>query len=555
MTRLSLACSYCLVCLAACTSQGLSSHPLAPDAALGGSAGTGGTTTTGGSSSGGASALGSGGATGTGGLAATNADAAPTVDAKVDGAGGTTFPVITDGAGGVLSPDARVVGGSVIIPPPDALPPDLLPTSTDARTGILVATPASIAMGTVEVGSTASATLVITNVGATTTVKIDPSGAEFAASGCAGVLPSTASCILTIALTPVVAGVVDGSVDVWATPGTGIPLQITVTAVAVNPGSFFVTPSAISLGDVSAGAVVPIQVTVTAGTDLSGLVASVQGPDLKIDSTSTCTSTLRTGTSCMIAAVFISTAAGSPVSDAVVISQGGVVKSVPITANVLAPAKLAAVPASADLSAAPGTSSARLNINVGNVGGMSTGPLAVALGGPDAIDFAIVEDGCSTVTLAGGNFCVVTLAYKPSPTVSRTETATLTITDMGPAGSTASVRLSGGPTSPLGLTLAGGPALGSVAPGAVGAETLFTVRNNAATPTGALTASLTSSLITISSNTCAAKATLNQGESCTIGLQLAPPANTAPQTISALLTVTGTAGSTAASVTGNVVSR
>jgi len=562
MARCSLSYFCFLLALAGCTSQGLPSRPGAPDAALGGgtfpagTTGAGGvqTTATGGPASGGTSALGSGGATGTGGLPVTVADAAPPPDAaRNDGVGGTTLPVITGGAGGALSPDARVVGGSggTVVAPPDAWT-----AGTDAVTGILVSSPATIDVGTVSVGTTSfAATAVITNIGATTAVRIQPSGVGLSASGCVGALPFGASCALSITVTPTVAGPIVGSVDVSATPGTGTPLRITVTGVAVPIGAFFLSPSIVTLGDIGVGEAIPIEVTVTASANLTGLVIGLQGPDLKLDPTSTCVSTLPVGTSCVIAAVFMATAAGSPVSDSIVVSQGGVVKAVPVTANVLAPAKLAVTPPSAALTATPGTVGSRLDINVGNLGGMSTGPLAVALGGPDASDFAIVEDRCSVVTLAGAKFCTITLAYKPSLNISHTETATLTITDMGPAGSTASVRLSGGPTSPPSLTIVGGPALGSVMAGSIGAEVLFTVTNNSATSTGTLTASLTSTLITISSNTCATVATLSQGETCTIGLRLAPPARTLPQAISALLTVTSAnASSVAASVTGAVVS-
>ena len=555
MARCSLSYFCFLLALAGCTSQGLPSRPGAPDAALGGGAGTAGATgtggapiaTTGGPGAGGTSALGSGGATGAGGLSVSVADAAPPPDAaRNDGVG-------TGGAGGALSPDARVVGGSggTVVAPPDAWT-----AGTDAVTGVLVSSPATIDVGTVSVGTTSfAATAVITNIGATTALRIQPSGVGLSASGCVGALPFGASCALSITVTPTVAGPIVGSVDVSATLGTGTPLRITVTGVAMSAGAFFLSPSVIALGEVGVGEAVPVEVTVTAGTNLSGLVAGLQGPDLKLDPTSTCVSTLSAGTTCVIAAVFMAAAAGSPTADSIVVSQGGVVKSVPVTANVLAPAKLAVTPPTADLAATPGQSSSALDVNVGNIGGMSTGPLAVSLGGPGASDFAIVEDRCSVVTLAGANFCTITLEYKPSLNISHTETATLTITDRGAAGSTASVRLTGGPTSPPSLTIVGGPSLGSVMPGSTGAEVLFTVANTSATSTGALTASLNSTLITISSNTCAATPTLSQGESCTIGLRLVPGAGTAPQAVSALLTVSAAnARSTAASVTGNVVS-
>jgi hypothetical protein len=439
-------------------------------------------------------------------------------------------------------------GGTVVAPP------DAWTAGADAVTGVLVSSPATIDVGTVSVGTTSfAATAVITNIGATTAVRIQPSGVGLSASGCVGALPFGASCALSITVTPTVAGPIVGSIDVSTTPGSGTPLRITVTGVAMSAGAFFLSPSVIALGEVGVGEAVPVEVTVTAGTNLSGLVAGLQGPDLKLDPTSTCVSTLSAGTTCVIAAVFMAAAAGSPTADSIVVSQGGVVKSVPVTANVLAPAKLAVTPPTADLAATPGQSSSAFDINVGNIGGMSTGPLAVSLGGPDAIDFAIVEDRCSIVTLASSKFCTITLAYKPPLNISHTETATLTITDRGPAGSTATVSLTGGGGGPA-LSIVGGPDLGSVAPGAVGAETLFTITSLSARPTGALTVSLASPFITISSNTCAAKATLNKGESCTIGLQLAPPANTLPQAISALLTVTSPNATSSASVAGSVVS-
>jgi hypothetical protein len=451
--------------------------------------------------------------------------------------------------GGVISLDARAFGGSggTVFTPPDTVP-------SDAHTGGLVCPVASVSVGTLTVGTTSMpATAVVTNTGATTAVFISPTGVGLSVSGCTGALPTGASCTLSITVTAIAAGAIAGSVDVSAAPGTGTHLRITVTGLAVA-GSFFVTPSSIYLGDVSMGEVVPIQVTVTTSGDLIGLVEGLQGPDLKINTTSTtCTSTLPAGNSCVIAAYFTATTVGSPVADSIVVSQGGVVKAVPVTANVLAPAKLAVTPTSAELTATPGTSSSGLDVNVGNMGGMSTGSLAVSLGGPDASYFAIVEDRCSIVTLAAGRYCVVTLTYTPPPDISHAETATLTITDKGPAGSTASVRLTGGPVGGPALSIAGGPTLGSVAPGAIGAETLFTVTSNSATPTGALTVSLTSPLITISSNTCAAKATLNKGESCTIGLRLAPSQGTLPQAVAGLLTVSAeNAGTTSASVTGTV---
>ena len=415
----------------------------------------------------------------------------------------------------------------------------------------LTANPTTVPLGSVDVGKTSTpATVKITNSGtAASTVTVTPTGVGISASGCAGSLAIGASCDITIIATPTAPGAIVGSVAVAAANGNTIGISVTGTAVV--PGAFTVAPNTIPLGDLVVGATVPVSVTVTATAAITaGLTTGVQGGDLVVNTTgSTCTGALAAGASCVVAATFTATAAGSPTNDAIVVSQGGVSKSVPVTANVLTPAKLAATPAKADLTATPGSPSTSLDINIGNIGGMTTGQLAVAITGTS---FKIVSEACSVVTLAASKFCTVTVAYQPAASVIAAETGSLTVTDKAAGGSVATVALTGTPNI-SGLALSGGPALGSVAPGATGTEVVFTVTNTAAAPTGALTAAVGSTLVTISSNTCATKATLNKGDTCTLGLKLAPPVGTAAQAIAGLLTVTSAAGSASASFTGSVV--
>ena len=165
----------------------------------------------------------------------------------------------------------------------------------------------------------------------------------------------------------------------------------------------------------------------------------------------------------------------------------------------------------------------------------------------------ILTDTCSITTLAAGATCAVTVAYTPAAGVIADEAATLTITDKGAGASVATVNLTGVPTLPSTFTVVGGPDLGSVAPGMTGTEVIFTVTNTSTTPSGAVVATVSNANITISSNTCATKATLNKGDTCTVGLKLTPAANAQPQAIAALLTVTGANGKASASVTGSIV--
>ncbi len=417
----------------------------------------------------------------------------------------------------------------------------------------LTASTGTVSVGTVDVGKiSTAATVVITNNGTGAgVVTVTPSGVT--ASGCAGNLAVNAPCTLSITATPSVAGPITGSVSVVIAGGN--TLTIGVTGNAVPPGNFTLDKTAIDLGPLAVGQVAQATVTVTAGSALTGLTTTVQGADVKPDAASTCTATLGAGLTCTVVVDFSMATAGTPIGDAILVSQGGVTKTVPITATVLALAKLSASPLSGALVAAPGATSAPLSINVGNTGGMTTGQIVVAISGANAADFKIVSDTCSIVNLAGGATCAVAVVYTPAATATLAEAATLTITDKGAAGSVATVALSGTPQLPSNLKITGGPDLGQVAPGGSGSEVVFTVTNTSTTASGAVTATVGSSSVTISSNTCATKATLIQNDTCTIGLKLTPPSTALASSISTLLTVSSASGDTTnVMVTGTILS-
>jgi hypothetical protein len=445
-----------------------------------------------------------------------------------------------------LSPDVATVPDSPVAAGMDSSVPNVAVLAVDRPT---------VNLGTLDVGATAAGTVTVTNTGNAVSGAVTvTASAGVTATGCSGTLAAGKFCTLTITATPTVAGAFSGTVSISANPGTVPPLVVSVIATATAGNPFSVSPPAIDLGIVAVGATAQAFITVQATTSLTGLTVSKTGADLKIDAASTCTSMLAAGATCAVVVDFTAAVAGIPTGNAVLVSQGGFSKSVPVTANVLTPAKLAAAPPSATLVAAPGGTSTSLDINVGNTGGMTTGQLGIALGGVNAADFRITGDKCSIVTLAGGASCAVTVVYAPAAAVVAAEAATLTITDKGPGASVTTVPLTGTPMLPAMLTIT--PAtrdLGSVSPGSSSAEVLFTVTNTSATPSGALTVAVNSTYITISSNTCATKATLIQNDTCTIGLRLTPPTSASPQAISTLLAVTGASASASASVTGAIV--
>jgi hypothetical protein len=94
-----------------------------------------------------------------------------------------------------------------------------------------------------------------------------------------------------------------------------------------------------------------------------------------------------------------------------------------------------------------GTTSAPQQVTVTNTGtaGLFINSAAV----PNTLDFTVVGDGCSGLTLAAGTSCSVAIAF--SPTVAGTRTAQLTVTDNAP-NSPQTAPLTGSGTTPAGTT-------------------------------------------------------------------------------------------------------
>jgi hypothetical protein len=199
------------------------------------------------------------------------------------------------------------------------------------------------------------------------------------------------------------------------------------------------------------------------------------------------------------------------------------------------------------------------------VGAVNQGPLTVALA-PNSGDFAIIDDTCTTLTLAPapaeGSTCTITVGF--APTSAGDKTATLTVNATG-SGETVSTTMSGTASQPGAFTVTPTAVLparvdfGSVAQANASAWRIFTISNPA---TGSLTGKLeysvddtdnfqvfdlsNSGATSYPAGSCGALDTkqLNSGESCTIQVRFAPTHDTVPSTIArtATLTVTDNSG-------------
>jgi hypothetical protein len=450
--------------------------------------------------------------------------------APVDGAASADASVASQREAGV-TPDVGVIREEVGTP----------------SSASLVITPTIVNLGTLELGRSANATVVVTNTGAASSgaIVLNPS-VGVTVVGCAGVLAPQTSCILTILVTPVALGAFSGTVSITANPGTVVPLITSFTGVVGQTGQFAVSPALIDLGNVPVGARMQQTITVTALTAISDLTVGLLGMDVTRDPTSTCTEIMATGVSCAVVVNFAAISPG-PKSDSVVITAGGRAVAVPVTATAQAPAKLVMSQPSAAFVATANAASSPVTIAVANAGDVPTGTLTVSMAGANHADFKLTTSGCTL--LAPLATCAVSVVFTPSATSAGTETATLTVTDSGPGASTVSAILTGTVYSSPMLTITSAQSdLGSVAVGATGAVTVFTISNTADPPSGALTVSASSPEFVITNDTCTTLS-LAKGGSCTLSLALKP---TIVGAKSAVLTASGTSGNPVAkSITGS----
>ena len=158
--------------------------------------------------------------------------------------------------------------------------------------GVLTPSPASLGFGNVQVGSSASQTLTITNTGnklvSVSDVSISGTGFSLASQSMPFTLAAHASQDLTATFAPKVAGGANGVITVTSNasdPNLNIPLSGTGTA----PGSLTASPSTVSFGNVTVNTSSAQTVTLTNGGGISVTVSglSISGTGFSLAQVST----------------------------------------------------------------------------------------------------------------------------------------------------------------------------------------------------------------------------------------------------------------------------
>src|SRR5437660_725793 len=253
----------------------------------------------------------------------------------------------------------------------------MVPVSgTGMTAGQRVATPASVSLGNVQVGTNQTQQVNITNSGSTivTISRTTTIGAGFSASGLA--LPLTLAAgqsqSFNVTFAPQVAGTVSGSISL-ASDATNPTLSILLSATAVTPGSLVSNPSSLSFGNVQTGTSQTLSATLTnsGGTSVTISQASASGSGYTLSGLSLPT-TLSAGQSKTFSVQFAPQTSGSVSGNVAITSDASnPTLNVPLSGSGVTPGTLGASPSSLSFGTVLVGNNSSLQETLTNTGGSS----------------------------------------------------------------------------------------------------------------------------------------------------------------------------------------
>jgi hypothetical protein len=332
-----------------------------------------------------------------------------------------------------------------------------------AATKILTVSPRTVTFPNQVVGTTSSAqTDTVTNTGSATVTfasftvgGVNASDFAISANTCGATLAASASCVVSLTVTPGALGARIGLLSV-ASDAVGSPISANLagTGIAGSGSTVNINPLALNFGNVTSGsnATRTSVVTNSGGvgspnyTITSMVLGGANYADFNI-STSTCVTATpyAPGVACNINPVFTPSLISAEVATITVTdnsnSSPGVI-SLSGNGVALAPgANILPVSSMVFGNVQQSTTSAPITVNLVNGGTSSLTISSVVLGGTNSADFALIGGGCSSSTvLPPGQLCPLTATFTPSGTT--TESAVITVTDNA-TGSPRTVALHG----------------------------------------------------------------------------------------------------------------
>jgi hypothetical protein len=193
----------------------------------------------------------------------------------------------------------------------------------------LTASPASVAFGTLNVGTSSASTVVtVTNVGSggATGLTYNTINTEFAVTKtCGASLAAGASCTITFRYTPTNAGTDNATYTIIGGGGLNISLSGTGAATA-TPANLQIAPTTASFGSITVGSSSNnsvFTVTNTGGTAASGVAFANSNSTEFVVSGNTCGASLGAGASCSLSIRYAPSAAGADNATLTISYTGG----------------------------------------------------------------------------------------------------------------------------------------------------------------------------------------------------------------------------------------
>jgi hypothetical protein len=345
-----------------------------------------------------------------------------------------TYKPTTAGAlSGTVSITSNASNPSMVI--------ELTATATSKAAATLTVTPASIAFGSVAVGSEATQTVKLANTGgeAATISKMSYSGTGVSVSGLTA--PATLAAGQTVNLTvtykPVSAGTLAGALSLTSN-ATDPTMQVGLSATATS-STLSATPSSVSFGNVVVGSnttqTIRLQNIGTSKVTISGVTPSVAGV---VVSGITLPANLAPGTSATITAAYKPTAAGN------------VVGNITVTSNAVGSPTIIDLSATAAAALVQLTPSAT-SLSFGNVTVGSSGATQVTVKSTGNQNASI-----SGVSVSGTGFVLGSTAASVILDPNQTETYTVNFNPKATGGSTGTLTItSNAKNSPTKISLSG----------------------------------------------------------------------------------------------------
>ena len=414
--------------------------------------------------------------------------------------------------------------------------PQTVSISGLGTTGVVAASPSSLAFGSADVGSSTANQSVTLSNGATSLLSITgisvtgANASDFIITGttCSATLSVAAACTATVTFKPAATGTRTASLT-FTDSASGSPQSVALSGVGGSaPATASASPASLSFPGTSvASSSAPLTVTLTNGPgspiSISSIGVSGSNASDFLVSSNTCGASLAIAASCTVSIVFEPGAAGtrtanltfadSATNSPQIVALSGSGSSTGATSVSPSGLTWAAV--------AVGNKSGQKTVTVTNGNGAAITISSISFSGANPGDFSVFSKTCDA-TLAPATSCSLNILFGPTGTGTRTATLNLADSD---TNSPQTVSVSGLGTSGVVAAAPGSLSFGSAALGTSTAAQSIVLSNGNTSPitiSSVAIGGVNASDFVLAANTCGS--TLSVNGSCSASIYFRPSA-------------------------------